>query len=101
MPNNKIAGKFWDVCDGKLYSASSNRDICNREGITLMGEIPKEYANAGHMTYQNERTGKSYIMFVIAQNVPLRYDIENNKFEKLMPYLDGYEWREYEEEKQS
>ena len=95
MCNQIIAGRFWDTCDGKLYNAPNK--ISSRDGLTFVAEIPNEYKDASAMTYLNERTGKSYIMFVKANKYPLRYDIIKGVFETLEQYKDGVQWIKYEE----
>lgn len=100
--SEKAGGSFWDLNDNQLVKFPTR--ITQYFEMEFVAELPREYRGDGllkpaMLAYKDDRTGKDYLMFIKATEMPIRFNIEKNRFEKMESTADDrWEWRKYEEQ---
>lgn len=104
--SEKAGNNFWDLNHFQYNKLSlvkfpSRITERNRFGMEFVAELPKEYQGTGlkapsMLAHRDDKTGKEYIMFIKCDAMPIRWNIEKNRFEKMESTDDGrWEWRKY------
>jgi len=97
--SEKAGNNFWDLYGGELVKFPTRR-IDGFE-MVFVAKLPKEYQDTGlkkpnMMAYRDDKTGKEYIMLVKSDALPIRFNIEKNRFEKMESTADDrWEWKKY------
>lgn len=95
--SEKAGNNFWDINDNHLVKLSTI--TLSRYGMEFVAELPKEYQGGktpSMLAHRDDKTGKEYIMFIKADAMPIRWNIEKNRFEKMESTDDDrWEWRKY------
>ena len=97
--SEKAGNYFWDIYENELIKVHSR--LRENFGMEFVANLPEEYQGTGllkpsMMAYRDDKTGKEYIMFIKSDAMPIRWNIEKNRFEKMVSTDDDrWEWRKY------